>query len=266
MTAFAAPGSGLAGEPGVSAWTDSPYARVRLINAGRTDEGRWRVGVEIDIQEGWKTYWRFPGESGVPPVFAWNGSRNVAAAEVHWPVPKRFIDAGLTAIGYDRDVVVPVTVATTAPGVPPRVTMQLSFGVCEEICVPLDVTASLDLGTPASFRQRLAVEDAMRQVPGQVTGNERLALVTAGEGPGAPLTVTVAPRGGELPDDVFVEGPQGWYLAVPQMLQRGDDAVSYRVGVNGLPDGARIAGAEVRVTAVFPAGAVEQMVVVAPNS
>ena len=106
----------------------------------------------------------------------------------------------------------------------------------------------------------------MRQVPGQVTGNKPLALVTAGEGPGAPLTVTVAPRGGELPDDVFVEGPQGWYLAVPQMLRRGEGAVSYRVGVNTLPDGARIAGAEVRVTAVFPAGAVEQMVVVAPNS
>ena len=263
---LAAPSRSPAGESGVSAWVEAPFVRVRLINAGQTGEGAWRVGVEIDMDEGWKTYWRFPGESGVPTVLDWSASRNLAGAEVHWPAPKRFIDAGLTAIGYDKDVLIPVTVTAQQPQSAPRLELLLNFGVCEEICVPVDVTASLDLAVPAPFRQRFAIEGAMDMVPRPLGDGEALATVTAGADSRAPLTVRVDPRDGAPPQDVFVEGPRGWYLAVPKAVAGEGGVAFYRVAVDGMPEGAELVGTELRVTVIYADAAYEQKASVAPGS
>ncbi len=79
-----------------SPWQDNPYARARLISTGysgtENNSKIANVGVHIEIDAGWKTYWRNPGGSGIPTQANWTCSTNVKSIEVRWPAPKRFID------------------------------------------------------------------------------------------------------------------------------------------------------------------------------
>ena len=91
-------------------WTASTNSKVRLV-AGMSGEeaGRSRVsGIQLRMDPGWKTYWRNPGDSGMPPEFDWTGSKNLKSAEVLYPAPRRFDDAGGVAVGYGEDVLFPV--------------------------------------------------------------------------------------------------------------------------------------------------------------
>src|SRR5262249_31521832 len=75
----------------VSPWDTGKYWAARLI-AGNVDGSNLRAGLEIKLDPGWKTYWRYPGDSGVPPVFDFASSENVKSVTVLWPAPQRFPD------------------------------------------------------------------------------------------------------------------------------------------------------------------------------
>ena len=105
-------GASLAASPGESPWVGETFSKVRLVSgsvAGMSD-GQMIAGVQIRLEPGWKTYWRMPGDFGVPPTFDWSGSKNLRSAEVLYPAPHRFTDASGTAIGYEDEVVFPVMV------------------------------------------------------------------------------------------------------------------------------------------------------------
>ena len=87
----------------------SDFTSLRLLNAGM-ESGEWKAGIEITMKPGWKTYWRVPGESGVPPQFDWAASENAGNMQVDMPVPKRFRDDNGEGIGYQGTVVFPVSV------------------------------------------------------------------------------------------------------------------------------------------------------------
>ena len=80
----------------------SPYSSLRLMNAGKQSDA-WRSGIHITMQQGWKTYWRVPGDGGVPPSFDWSGSENVEAVKVMMPLPHRFTDENGEGIGYKTE-------------------------------------------------------------------------------------------------------------------------------------------------------------------
>src|SRR5829696_5295044 len=78
---------------GATAWASGLHSRVRLLAGGLHEGGPARLaGIAFELDAGFKTYWRSPGESGLPPVFDWAGSENLASAEVLWPAPTRFED------------------------------------------------------------------------------------------------------------------------------------------------------------------------------
>ena len=84
-------------EPGASAWAETDHSAVRLIAAARTagDGGTVAAGLHFRLEEGWKIYWRSPGDAGFPPRPDWSGSANLAGAKVWWPAPLRFSILGL---------------------------------------------------------------------------------------------------------------------------------------------------------------------------
>src|SRR3954466_10857272 len=98
----------------VSPWEDDAQSAARLISARAVNEsgGRmFRAGVEIKLKEGWKTYWRYPGDSGVPPVLDFSMSQNVKTVTVLYPAPTRFSDGGAGhSIGYKGAVTLPLHV------------------------------------------------------------------------------------------------------------------------------------------------------------
>lgn len=110
------------------------------LRAGwRTGSGSQMTALHLRLAPGWKTYWRAPGESGLPPSFDWRGSENVGAVAFHWPVPQVFDINGLRTIGYSDELVLPIEISPADPDAPMRVAARIDLGICEDVCVPVSV-------------------------------------------------------------------------------------------------------------------------------
>ena len=134
-----------------TAWSKGDYSQVRLVEGGQHQgTSALLAGVEVRMDEGWKTYWRNPGDSGVPPSFDWSGSTNLKKAEILYPAPHRFSEAGGTAIGYSGDVVFPVKVTPEREGEPVQLKLAMEYGICKTLCVPNHAELALTLPANAS--------------------------------------------------------------------------------------------------------------------
>lgn len=133
-----------------SPWAMESYSRVRLVSGSVGDKGETRrlAGVQIRLDPGWKTYWRNPGDSGVPPRFDWSRSKNLKAVRVLYPAPHRFAEASGTAIGYEDEVVFPVEIIPERLGEPVELKLNVDYGLCKMLCIPNEASLSLDLPPP----------------------------------------------------------------------------------------------------------------------
>ncbi|WP_375174463.1 protein-disulfide reductase DsbD domain-containing protein [Pseudooceanicola sp.] len=144
----------------------NPYAdnvSVRLLPGWQQADGSHVAALELRLAEGWKTYWRAPGDAGVPPIFSWGGSDNVASVDVIWPRPEVFYQNGMRSIGYSDTVVLPLHVHPRADGAV-ALDGELQIGICSDICVPL----SVDLNTvalPEGRRPVAAIAAALAERP-----------------------------------------------------------------------------------------------------
>jgi len=259
--------TGCSAPPGedVSAWATDLHSAARLI-AGRPRADFLRAGIELRIDPGWKTYWRYAGDSGLPPQFDFAGSENVKSATVLWPTPRRFPDgAGGNSIGYLGGVIFPVHVVAADPAKPVKLRLKMNYGVCEKICVPAEAKTALLLAAgPAS--QEAALASAEARVPKSVTpGSEgplaiRAAHLEASQDRGRVTVDVVAPEG--LNIDLFAEGPApDWSLPLPQPVGAPNGtARRFAFDVDGLPPGASIKGARLKLTLVAGDQAIETMV------
>ena len=111
------------------------------------------VDLHLDIAPGWHTYWRNPGDSGLPTEIAWTLPAGFAAGEIVWPVPERFVVEGLGNYGYRDavDLLVPITVSQDVkPGGTGRLDAAASWLVCSDICIPGDAKLSVALPVVAA--------------------------------------------------------------------------------------------------------------------
>lgn len=111
------------------------------------------AGLHLKLGEDWKTYWRSPGEVGIPPKITWDGSRNVSDVQFHWPAPIRFRAFGIENFGYKDEVVFPLTVTLENPGAPVDLKAAVTTLVCSNICVPVEFALNLSLTQGASRDQ-----------------------------------------------------------------------------------------------------------------
>lgn len=144
--------SALAGLPALA----NPYADyldAKVLPGWRDADGDHMAGLELTLAPGWKTYWRAPGSAGIPPSFNWSGSTNLAAVEVIWPSPHVFDLDGLRSIGYKERVILPLRITPTDKKAPVLLKGDVQLGICETVCVPLQVRITADLsakkGPPA---------------------------------------------------------------------------------------------------------------------
>lgn len=141
-------------------WLVSPqndHARIRF--QAERDHNRIIGLLSVELQPGWKTYWRSPGEGGVAPKISWpSGVKD----DWYWPVPSRFDISGMTTQGYHNRVAIPI-VLTGAQGDALEGTLTLS--TCSNVCLLTDYTLHLDLSIPAPEGFRAAFEQAMRSIP-----------------------------------------------------------------------------------------------------
>src|SRR5215207_7052364 len=147
---FAAQGAAAAGD--VSRWDGDERSAARLIAGSRPTGAApfMRAGVEIRLKVGWHTYWRYPGDAGVPPQFDFDGSQNVKQIHVLWPAPQRLSEGGGTSIGYARDVIFPLHVTPQDSSKPVVLRLKLDYAVCENLCVPAEAKVELILTNGSS--------------------------------------------------------------------------------------------------------------------
>jgi DsbC/DsbD-like thiol-disulfide interchange protein len=200
-----------------SAWATGLHSRAQLVSGGPLAEGDARLaGVIIKLDPGFKTYWRHPGESGLPPAFDWSRSSNVANIEVLWPAPTRFEDAGGVSYGYAGGIVLPVRVKPQDARQPVRLVLKLDYGVCKDICIPAQADLLLTLPKAGGSKQAPVME-ALARVPKQqpLGAPGELSILrlkpTAVEGK-TMIEVVVRAPDGQKPQ-LFAEGPENWFLA-----------------------------------------------------
>ena len=256
-----------AADPVATPWTRVETSRVRLV-AGRTAaSSRLVAGIEIEMAEGWKTYWRNPGSSGVPPRIDWSQSGNLASARLAFPAPSRFADRDGDTIGYKTYVVLPLELSATDATRPIDLKLAVEYGICKDICIPVELTLSLTIpADTTAFAPDSRVTAALAHVPragAEVKPKDpalksfKAALV--GDKP--TLAFDVAFPGGTGGADLFVEAPEG--LWVPLARKAGDsagDIVRFEIDLADGADIEALKGKALAVTLVSDAGQSETSV------
>lgn len=248
---------------GASPWDGDQRSAVRLIAGSRTSSAApLRAGVEIRLAPGWHTYWRYPGDAGVPPRLDFKDSQNVKSVEVRFPIPKRLPEAGMVAIGYDRDVILPLALVALDASKPVVLRLSLDYAVCEKLCAPAEGKAELTLAVgPSPLEATLAAAEA--RVP------KKRALADAGplsirsvrreDGKAKPRLVVdvAAPAGARV--DLLAEGPTpDWSLPLPTPVEGAPAGLQrFAFELDGAPPGASYRGIAITLTAIAGDDAIE---------
>src|SRR3974390_1370035 len=133
-----------------SPWQEDAHSAVRLL-AGSRSGAVQLGGIALQLKPGWHTYWRTPGDSGVPPRFDFSKSDNVEAVTVLWPAPKQFDDgAGGVSLGYPAQVGLPLRIVPKNDEKPVTLRAEVNYAVCEKLCIPVEANVELAFNSVAS--------------------------------------------------------------------------------------------------------------------
>lgn len=237
-----------------SAWLESDGGRVRLVTSGTPDEqGIVRGALQIDLEPGWKTYWRDPGGSGVPPTLDVSGSPDIASAELSFPPPQRFKDEFSNWAGYKHSVALPVKFATRASPQAPRIEARVFLGVCETICIPVQGQLTVDVGDePDDPGDVAVVQAAFTALPSPARPD--FAASTLRSEAGKLLVEVKLPARAEQVD-LFVAGEHGFMFGAPERLEK-DGSVLFSLPILERPATA-LSNGSLDYTLVTDAGSVE---------
>ena len=242
---------------GMAANAALPRTELTLIEAGTID-GSLLAGVNIVMEPHIKTYWRMPGDSGLPPVFDWSGSDNLASATILWPLPQRIADPAGTILGYYDTVIFPVKVTAKDPAKPVHLVLKLDYAVCGDLCVPMAGQAELTLSNAQPSQANVGGPDAARvkaflaRVPPIVPLGAALISVTPDPSDATALLVAAKSQ----LTDLFLEGPDGWYFGDA----KAQSPMLWRVMVLQKPTNGSLSGLPLTFTLVTPEQASETSV------
>ena len=136
--------------------------RIDVLDGGLTKRGTYQAALRLTLADGWKTYWRAPGDAGIPPQFFWSGSKNVGKTSISWPTPYVFEQNGLRSVGYKDQLVLPVEITRENSNRPVQLRGAVQLGVCREVCVPAELVFDRRLAGAGTDRGTIAAAMADR--------------------------------------------------------------------------------------------------------
>ncbi|MFA8384870.1 MAG: protein-disulfide reductase DsbD domain-containing protein [Pelagibaca sp.] len=195
-------------------------SKVELRPGWRMDDGTHMAGLHIVLEPGWKTYWRAPGDVGIPPQFDWTGSQNIKAVSANWPTPIVFFEQGMRSVGYMSEVIIPLHLTAQSAGPEMQIAGEMQIGICKDICIPATLTFAATLPPDVSRpdpviaaaltnRPYSAREAGVTQVSCSIapaTGNDGLVLHASIDMPSAGGTEFVVVEAGN--PHVWVAEPE----------------------------------------------------------
>lgn len=235
-----------------SPWQRDEHSAIRLL-AGSRSGAVLLGGIAIQLQPGWKTYWRTPGDSGVPPRFDFSKSENIEAVTVLWPAPTKFDDgAGGHSLGYHNQIVLPLRIVPKNADKPVTLRADINYAVCEKLCIPVEANAELAFTSVASTEDS-ALFAALDTVPKPASVGDPNPLTIRDvkrDGKSSVLVDVVSPDTRDI--SLFVEGPTpDWGLPVPKLLEHSPPGVKrFAFALEGVPPGVNPQGAALKLTLV----------------
>jgi Uncharacterized protein predicted to be involved in C-type cytochrome biogenesis len=216
VLAFAGP---TASRAETTPWASNEGGRMRLIALPPASDGTVRGALQIEPKPGWITYWREPGDAGIPPQLMLPEEAGVSLKRLAYPVPKRITSGDLRDIGYDHPVTLPFELKVEDGSKALDVGVSAFVGLCRNICIPFQATFALELGdAQQSMEEAMLLASAETQLPESpsddfaVTGHAltddnmlQLELRLPPEAAGAPQVIVTGPEGHAFLDSTDVK-------------------------------------------------------------
>ena len=241
-------------------WQGSDVFQARLITA--TDhigaQDTLNAGLEVKLKEGWKIYWRSPGDAGLPPELDFSSSSAVKSHHIDFPAPYRFSILGFDSYGYKNHVIFPTTITLNPINRDTVIAATLTGLVCDDVCIPIDETLTLNLpydadqtAAPSQEARDIARYAALVPRPSTSRGVQVSQIAIADDR----LLISFSQNGQPVSfkeGDVFIEGPTGYGFDKPEIQP---DVISLVITGN---DPQALAGQRLTITAVTPDWLLEQ--------
>ncbi len=232
--------------------------QLEVLDGGASDDGTYQGALRLTLQDGWKTYWRAPGDAGIPPEFDWGGSGNVADVSITWPAPSVFDQNGLQSIGYEDQLVLPVQITPKNPAKPVRLRGEMDLGVCKDVCVPgrLDIDHTLD--ADAGRHPAIAAALAQRPYSAREAGvaGARCTLQPTSDGMRIEAHIDMPSAGGTEVAVIEPGNPTLW-ASQPDTRRQGNTLITSAEVINASGAAFALDRSEVRITVLGDKHAVD---------
>lgn len=219
------------GDAGTRADLPPGLQSARLLPGWVDAQGDRVMALELQLEPGWKTYWRTPGDTGLPPHFDWKGSQNLKDVTFHWPAPQPIRSGDKLEMGYHDQLVLPFTAHATDAAKPVTIASQVELGLCESICVPAYLELQAD---PAGSQTDPEILTAMQAEPTRLADHPACHLTQLADG--MRLSVALPSQDVTLAAIELMDSPEVW-VSSAQLVdeEQGPSAVVDMVGPSGEP-------------------------------
>lgn len=224
------------------------FLEADLVAGAPLPEGGRIAGLDLSMEDGWKTYWRSPGETGVPPVFDWSGSRNLRSVEVLWPTPELFESFGMQTVGYSHFVVLPLVLEPEDATQPIELKLKATLGVCSDLCVVEEFSLARSFA-PDEAEAEDRVTRSVDAVPGGASdaGLSEASCRIRGAGASRDFEARLRFARDFTAPVVLVEGPESVWIGTTETSVEGHE-LAIRAKVEMFDESAWIDRSDLRLT------------------
>ena len=222
-----------------SGWAETEGGRMRIvIDPEPSADGRLRGALDIDLDAGWKTYWKDPGGSGIPPLVDLGTSTGLVLDEIGFPPPVRIDDGYSVWAGYTQSVRLPLLLRRTSAGAA-TLDANVFIGICDKVCVPFQAHFRLPVpeGASSDAGAIALVAEAWNALPSAPTVDFRVSDVQrAPDWRRFSIAVTLPgfrPKGAEA--ELFVAGPAGWAFGPPETMPAANGSAVFEARIERHP-------------------------------
>ncbi|MEE9313522.1 MAG: protein-disulfide reductase DsbD domain-containing protein [Rhizobiaceae bacterium] len=246
-----------------SPWFKADGAKIRLISLPSPDGRTIDAGLQIELEKGWKTYWRSPGASGIPPEISFTGSQNIASTKLQFPIPIAFGEGDNLTAGYKGSVTLPIAVEPLFSGRKVVLKVTGTLGICGEVCLPVEFTLSLtEDGKGFTSRD---VSSALFNGSSNLIGKRRddfhIESSHVVDTPLRTLAVSARVPAGTVNSTLHVEGPSDWYLTPVHAQKIEGNVAMFQIRLADIPKDAKPHATKLQFSLVADGVGIEETLV-----
>ncbi|MFA1622772.1 protein-disulfide reductase DsbD domain-containing protein [Rhizobium mongolense] len=227
----------------MSGWIDNEGGRMRLIALPPGRDGTMRGALQIEPNPGWITYWREPGNSGIPPQITVAPESGITLTAIRYPVPKHLVDGKIDDIAYDAPVSLPLTFSAKDASGSLELKASAFIGICKDICIPFQAEFSLPIAAANQSRpeEEAILKNAEASLPEKPSSQFKVISHKFSEDMKELWLQVALPDGGDTAPEVILTGPSGYVFTRKLMSKRDGKNFSTSIAVDKLPKNYEIA-------------------------